>query len=179
MADEVKSSIDPVRKSSTHVDFRWPAALAATFAVAVPFSYLGAFDRLTWWLESLPALIALPILVGTWRRYPLSNLLYTFIFVHALILLIGGHYTYARVPLGDWASHLFGWSRNNYDKLGHFAQGFVPALLTREILIRFSPFRLAPRSRFIFILADSGPARIQRALRDHRMAGCAGHRSSR
>jgi len=68
MADEVKSSIDPNRKSSKQVDFRWPTALAATFVVAVPFSYIGAFDRLTWWLESVPALIALPILVGTWRR---------------------------------------------------------------------------------------------------------------
>ena len=125
--------------------------------MAVPLSYQGAFDRLTWWLESVPALIALPLLVWAWRRYPLSNLLYAFIFVHALILLLGGHYTYARVPLGDWASHLFGWSRNNYDKLGHFAQGFVPALLTREILIRFSPFQLAPRSWFIPILAVAAP----------------------
>ena len=80
--------------------------------MAMPLSYQGAFDRLTWWLESVPALIALPLLIWAWRRYPLSNLLYAFIFVHALILLLGGHYTYARVPLGDWASHLFGWSRN-------------------------------------------------------------------
>ncbi|MCZ8100702.1 MAG: DUF2238 domain-containing protein [Burkholderiales bacterium] len=134
-----------------------PAVMAAAVAGAVPVSYVGAFDRFTWWLESIPVLVALPLLALTWRRHRLSDLLYVFIALHCFILLLGGHYTYARVPLGDWAGHLFGWERNNYDKLGHFAQGFVPALLTREILVRFSPFRAAPRSWYIPVLAVATP----------------------
>ncbi len=134
-----------------------PAILAATVVAAVPLSYAGAYDRFTWWLESVPVLVALPLLALTWRRHRLSDILYVFIALHALVLLLGGHHTYARVPLGDYVGHLFGWERNNYDKLGHFAQGFVPALLTREILIRFSPFRAAPHSWYVPILAVAAP----------------------
>ena len=76
------------------------------------------------------------------RRFPLSSLLLVLLWLHSVILIFGGHYTYARVPLGDWAMHWFGWTRNNYDKLGHFAQGFVPALLVREVLLRTSPLGL-------------------------------------
>lgn len=143
--------------ASTHEGLVLPAALATAIAAAVPVSYVGAFDRFTWWLEAAPVLVALPLLALTWRRHRLSNLLYAFIALHCFILLLGGHYTYARVPLGDWAGHLFGWERNNYDKLGHFAQGFVPALLTREILVRFSPFHAAPRSWYIPVLAVAAP----------------------
>ncbi|MHB2167993.1 DUF2238 domain-containing protein [Alsobacter sp. R-9] len=132
-------------------------ALLAVVAAAVPVSYVGSFDRLTWWLESVPVLVAAPLLVLTHRRWPLSTLLCVLIAVHALILLVGGHYTYARVPLGDWASQWFGWPRNNYDKLGHLAQGFVPALLAREILIRFSPFRAEPGSRYVPVIAVAMP----------------------
>jgi len=94
------------------------------------------YDRATWWMEVAPILIAWPILAATWRRMPLTPLVYGFIFMHALILMLGGAYTYARVPPGFWLQDLFDLSRNPYDKLGHFAQGFVPALLARELLLR-------------------------------------------
>lgn len=96
-------------------------------------------DRPTWWLEVLPVLIAVPILFMTWRRCPLTPLAYRLIFVHALILMLGGHYTYAEVPLGFWVQDLLDLSRNHYDRLGHFIQGFVPAIIAREILLRTSP----------------------------------------
>ena len=99
-------------------------------------SGLHAYDRTTWWLEVAPILIALPVLVATRRRFPLTPLVYTLLFVHALILIIGGTYTYARVPFGFWLKALLHTARNPYDKIGHFAQGFVPALVTREVLVR-------------------------------------------
>lgn len=94
------------------------------------------YDRPTWALEVAPVVIALPILWGTYRRFPLSTLLYVCIFVHALVLMVGGAYTYARVPLGFQIAEAFGLHRNPYDKIGHFFQGLVPALVAREILIR-------------------------------------------
>ena len=94
------------------------------------------FDRATWLLEVFPALLAWAILFGTRQRFPLTPLLYILILLHCIILMIGGKYTYALVPAGDWVSELFGWSRNNYDKLGHLAQGFVPAMVARELFIR-------------------------------------------
>ena len=99
------------------------------------------YDRKTWWMEVAPILIALPILVWTYAKSPLTPLMYGVLFVHALILMLGGAYTYARVPLGDWIQQAFTLSRNPYDKLGHFAQGFVPALLMREILVRTGQVR--------------------------------------
>jgi len=99
-------------------------------------SEMGAKDRFTWFLEVLPALVAAPVLVLTYRRFPLSDLLYPLVTIHAGILMLGGHYTYAEVPLGFWMQHAFHFSRNHYDRIGHFAQGFVPALVAREILIR-------------------------------------------
>ena len=98
-------------------------------------------DRLTWLLENLPVMIAAPVLVATHRRFPLTPLAYRLIAVHALILMVGGHYTYAEVPLGDWVRDALGLARNHYDRLGHFAQGFVPALITRELLLRKTPLR--------------------------------------
>ncbi len=94
------------------------------------------YDRLTWWLEVLPAIVGLAVLAATRRRFPLTPLLYWLILAHAVILMVGGHYTYARVPAGEWVSHWLGWARNDYDKLGHLAQGFVPALIARELLLR-------------------------------------------
>ena len=94
------------------------------------------FDRATWLLEVFPALLAWAILFSTRQRFPLTPLLYVLILLHCIILMIGGKYTYALVPAGDWVSELFGWSRNNYDKLGHLAQGFVPAMVARELFIR-------------------------------------------
>ena len=97
--------------------------------------------RLTWILETFPFMIALPVMLFTYRRFPLTNLTYTLVAIHAMILMLGGHYSYAKVPLGFWMEDWFGWTRNNYDKIGHFMQGFGPAIYTREILVRTSPLR--------------------------------------
>ncbi len=112
-----------------------PALLAATGAVFV-WSAIAPYDRATWWLEVFPALLALPILIATRRRFPFTTLAYCLIALHACILLVGGHYTYARVPLGFWLREALGLVRNNYDRLGHLAQGFVPAIVARELLLR-------------------------------------------
>ena len=97
--------------------------------------------RLTWVLETLPFMIALPIILFTYNRFPLTNLTYTLIAIHAMILILGGHYSYAKVPIGFWMEDWFGWTRNNYDKIGHFMQGFGPAIYTREIMTRVSPLK--------------------------------------
>ena len=93
-------------------------------------------DYPTWWLEVSPALVALVLLAATRRSFPLTPLAYWLILFHAIILMVGGHYTYAEVPAGDWLRDLVGGSRNNYDKLGHLVQGFVPAIVAREVLVR-------------------------------------------
>lgn len=97
--------------------------------------------RLTWILETLPFLIALPVMLFTYRRFPLTDLTYTLIAIHAMILMLGGHYSYAKVPLGFWMESWFGWTRNNYDKIGHFMQGFAPTIYVREIVTRTSPLK--------------------------------------
>lgn len=104
--------------------------------IALAASGWSPYDRLTWLLEVLPVLIVVPLLVVSRDRYPLTTLLYVLIFLHALVLMLGGAYTYARVPAGHWVQEWFSLSRNPYDKLGHFMQGFVPALAAREILLR-------------------------------------------
>jgi len=106
------------------------------FLCVLVWSGIAPRDRFTWWLEVAPALLAVSVLGLTFRRFPLTTLAYTLILLHAIILMVGGHYTYAEVPLFDRLSEWMGWSRNNFDKLGHFAQGFVPALIAREIFIR-------------------------------------------
>jgi putative membrane protein len=111
------------------------ALLIITLAALV-LSGWQPYDRVTWLLEVLPVLIALPLLILTRRTYPLSTLLYVLITLHAVVLAIGGAYTYARVPAGFWVQEAFGLARNPYDKLGHVMQGFVPALIAREILVR-------------------------------------------
>lgn len=111
----------------------------ASFAPVLAWSWVNPHDRFTWWLESLPMVLAIPLLVALQRRFPLSTFLLVLIWLHGAILVVGGHYTYAQVPLGEWAKEWFGWSRNNYDKLGHLAQGVVPAILARELLVRNSP----------------------------------------
>ena len=132
---------------------RWyPLALLVLVAIALVLSGLAPTDRGTWWLEIFPILIGAPILVATYRRFPLTTFVYTLLAVHALILMLGGHYTYARVPLGFWVQDLFGFARNHYDRLGHFAQGFIPAILVREILLRTSPLR---RGRWLFVLVTA------------------------
>jgi len=111
-------------------------AWIAVFTSVLIWSGIGPHDYPTWLLEVAPALIAAALLWYTRDRFPLTRLAYVLILIHCVILMIGGHYTYAEVPLFDWLREAFDWQRNNYDKLGHFAQGFVPAIVAREILIR-------------------------------------------
>lgn len=126
--------------------------LLILIAVALALSGFAPHDRTTWWLEVFPILVAAPLLVATHRRFPLTPLLYTLLALHALILVVGGHYTYARVPLGFWVQDVFGLARNHYDRLGHFAQGFIPAILAREILLRTSPLR---PGRWLFVIVTA------------------------
>ena len=125
----------------------WPRTLlwiTLVVAVALAWSGIAPYSRLTWYLEIFPIAIALPVLYLTARRFPLTPFLYWLIGFHCLILALGAHYTYARVPLGFWVQDLFDFSRNNYDRLGHFVQGFVPAIAVREILKRASPVKGGP-----------------------------------
>ena len=109
------------------------------FSIFAPVLVWSAYlpkDPFTWFLEVLPVFIGLLLMILTYKRYPLTPLLYTLILIHMIILMVGGHYTYAEVPLFDWFKEIFDHSRNNYDKVGHFAQGFIPAIIAREIIIR-------------------------------------------
>jgi putative membrane protein len=126
-----------------------PLILLGAAAAVLVWSGVSPAERGTWWLEVAPVLIGAPILVATFARFPLSPLVYRLLFVHAIILMVGGHYTYARVPVGFWVQELLDLSRNPYDRLGHLAQGFVPAILAREILLRLSPLR---RGAWLFFL---------------------------
>jgi putative membrane protein len=118
---------------------REPTILLIAAIVLLALSRVGALEPGTWLLEVAPIFLVAPILVLTARRFPLTPLVYRLLFVHALILMLGGHYTYAKVPLGFWVQDAIGLARNHYDRLGHFAQGFVPAMLAREVLLRRSP----------------------------------------
>ena len=130
---------------------REPVALLVAGAALLVWSGLRPADRTTWILEVFPIFIAAPLLLATARRFPLTLLAYRLIFVHALILMLGGHYTYAQVPLGFWMQRIFGFTRNHYDRIGHLAQGFVPAIVAREILIRRSPLRAGKWLFFIVL----------------------------
>ncbi len=116
-------------------------AASLVLIALLALSGIQPYDRVTWMLEILPVLIVLPLLAASYRRYPLTNLLYACIFLHCLVLMLGGAYSYARVPLGFHLAELLHLDRNPYDKIGHFFQGFVPALAAREILIRGSYIR--------------------------------------
>jgi putative membrane protein len=124
-AEALKSMPDQPGRAGT-------ALWLAVYLGVLVWSGIGPKDYLTWILEVAPAVIGLLVLAATRQRFPLTRLAYQLILVHAVILMVGGHYTYAEVPLGEW----LGSGRNNYDKLGHFAQGFIPAILAREILLR-------------------------------------------
>ena len=117
--------------------------------------YVNA-DVFTWCLEIFPAVIGLIVILITYRRFPLSNLSYTLIAIHAMILAYGGAYTYAKTPFGFWLSEMFGWTRNNYDKIGHFAQGFVPIIWGREILLRLNVVKSTKWLNFILIFVVLG-----------------------
>ena len=120
---------------------REPLVLLLVGLVLLALSRAGAYEPATWWMEVFPIFLAVPVLVATYRRFPLTPLAYRLIFLHALVLMLGGHYTYARVPLGFWVQHAFDLSRNHYDRLGHFVQGLVPALLAREVFVRLRVVR--------------------------------------
>lgn len=119
----------------------WLLALLFLWVTALVVSGIGPTERGTWFMETVPVMIAIPLLAATRRRFPLTPLLYVLIFIHGLILILGGHYTYAEVPPGFWVQDALGLERNHYDRLGHFAQGFVPAILAREVLLRLSPLK--------------------------------------
>jgi putative membrane protein len=125
--------------------------LATLVIAALVVSGLSPFDRVTWMLEVFPVLIALPLLAATRRRYPLTDLLYGLIALHALVLILGGAYSYARVPLGFWIADLLDLQRNPYDRIGHFFQGFVPAMIAREVFLRGDHVRSA-RMRIFLVL---------------------------
>jgi putative membrane protein len=128
---------------------RLPVTLLALVALALVVSGVQPYDRLTWFMEVAPVLIAAPLLIATRRGFPLTPLVYWLIAIHSLILVLGGHYTYARVPLGFWMQDWFDLARNHYDRIGHVAQGFVPAMIAREILLRRSPL---VRGKWLFFL---------------------------
>lgn len=126
------------------------AGVAVIWVAALIASGIAPRDRLTWWMEVAPVLIALPLLLATRRGFPLTTLAYVLICLHGLILILGGAYTYAHVPAGLWVQDWLWLARNPYDRLGHFAQGFVPAVVAREILVR--RFALAPGKFLSFVV---------------------------
>lgn len=128
------------------------AGWLALIAAVLVWSWIGAYDPGVWLMEVLPVFIAVPVLAFTRKRFPLTSLVYTLILVHAIILMVGGHYTYARVPLGFWLQEWFDFSRNHYDRIGHLAQGFIPAMVAREILLRQTP--LKPGSWLFFLVTS-------------------------
>jgi putative membrane protein len=125
--------------------------MIAIVLLGLILSGIDPYDRPTWWMEVFPVLIGLPILILTYDQFQLTPLAYRLITIHALILMLGGHYTYARVPLGFWIQDLFDFARNHYDRIGHFAQGFVPAIIAREVLLRNSP--VYPGKMLFFLVA--------------------------
>ena len=134
---------------------KYPVLLLILVILFGVWSAINPIDtRLTWFLETLPVMLALPVLLFTGKRFPLTRLTYTLIALHAVILMLGAHYSYAKVPLGFWMQDWFGWTRNNYDKIGHFMQGFGPAIYTREILARTSPLR---RGKWLGFLSVAVP----------------------
>ncbi|MBK7974058.1 MAG: DUF2238 domain-containing protein [Deltaproteobacteria bacterium] len=120
---------------------RFASAMLAVVAVGLVISGIGPRDRFTWLLEVAPVLIGAPIFLATFRRFPFTPLVYALLAVHAYVLMIGGHWTYAEVPFGFWLQKVLHFARNPYDRIGHFAQGFIPAIVGREILLRCSPLR--------------------------------------
>ena len=130
---------------------RLPLALGLIVLLALAVSAIAPADRVVWWMEVLPAMLAVVLLGATWRRFPLTSLLYWLIAAHALVLILGGAYTYAHVPLGFWLQDVFELARNPYDRIGHFMQGFVPAMIAREILLRRGFVRAGRMAAFLCI----------------------------
>ena len=120
---------------------KYETTLLISLAAVLIWSGIAPHDRFTWLLEVAPVLIGVPVLIYHWPRLRFTRLVYTLLWIHAVILMVGGKYTYAEVPFGFWLQDVFGFARNHYDRIGHFAQGFIPAILAREIFIRKSPLR--------------------------------------
>jgi putative membrane protein len=133
--------------------------LVLTVAILV-WSGIAPKDRTTWLMEVAPVLIALPLLVFSWRRFPLTALVLIVITLHGIVLMVGGKYTYAEMPLFNWLRDAFGLSRNHYDRLGHFMQGFAPALVARELLLRTSPLRPGAWLSVLIVLSCLGISAI-------------------
>ncbi|MET4080362.1 putative membrane protein [Pedobacter sp. UYP30] len=115
---------------------RFPITLLVVFTIVSIWSFIGCKELFTWFLECLPAFLGVIILVLTYKTFKFSNLTYLAIFIQCVVLVVGGHYTYAEVPLFDWIKNTFHQTRNNYDKLGHFMQGFTPSIIVREIFLK-------------------------------------------
>lgn len=139
-----------------NTSYRIPLAAFILTVLIFIWSAINPYDRLTWWMEIAPILIAYPLLILSYQRFRLTDLLYGLIFLHAIILMVGGHYTYARVPFFNFEDA----ERNNYDKLGHFAQGFIPAMVIRELLLRTSPLKPGKWLAAIIVFACLGIAAL-------------------
>lgn len=142
--------IRPVRGTMEHA--RFPLGLLAVLAViCLATAYNPVAGRLNWLLEVGPGLLGIAALIAIYERFPMSRIVYVCVFLHVLILIYGGYYTYAETPLGNWAKQAFGWSRNHYDRVGHLALGFFPALIIREVLLRRTPLRRGGWLAFIVV----------------------------
>ncbi|OYT98722.1 MAG: hypothetical protein CFE40_07805 [Burkholderiales bacterium PBB1] len=131
-------------------------AYATALVALLVASGIDAYEQFTWAMEVAPVFIALPLMLATHRRFPLPPLLYALIALHMWVLMLGGHYTYARVPLGFWMEDAFGFTRNHYDRIGHLMQGFVPAIVAREVLLRRTPLSApAMRGGWLFLVVTS------------------------
>lgn len=125
--------------------------LLLSFAAIFVWSIINPRDLFTWFLEVLPAVVGLIVIIATYNRFRLTTLVYSLIWVHAVILVVGGHYTYAEMPLFNWLRDTFHLNRNYYDRVGHFAQGFIPAIVAREVLLRVTPLKKGKMLSFIVI----------------------------
>lgn len=135
---------------------KWPLVFLVTVLTIALWSVISANDYFTWILETTPAFIAIAALLLSYKKFQFTNLLYSLIAMHCVVLLIGGHYTYAEVPLFNWLRDTLELSRNHYDRLGHFVQGFVPAMVARELLLRNSPLKTGKWLFFIIIFSCLG-----------------------
>ena len=129
----------------------YPKTLLGSILIILMWSVINPHDLFTWFLEVLPVLIGIMVLVYIYPRFQFSNFVYTLLWLHAIILIVGGHYTYAEMPLFNWLRDSFDLGRNYYDRLGHFAQGFIPAMVTREVLLRQTPLKHGKWLNFIII----------------------------
>jgi putative membrane protein len=135
--------------SREQISGRYLIALVAIFAVVLAWSAINPHDYFTWFLEVIPAILGVGILAVTYPWFRFTKLIYTLVLLHCIILIIGGHYTYAEVPVFNWIRDTFHHARNNYDKVGHFAQGFIPAMIAREVLLRKTPLK---RGAWLYVI---------------------------